>query len=500
MQESQPAKSKRKRIRRRIVLAIIAILLVIAGPPVVFLLYKYSKDAKHQTNQKQGYANDASHLNETRVSTIIQLAETKEAAIIQITDLVRRAKNEGKKISIAGAQHSMGGHTIYPDGILLDMKNFHYMQLDTTTNILLVGSGALWSEIIPYLDKKGKSVAVMQSNNSFSVGGSISVNCHGWQANTAPIASTVESFRLITANAEIVNCSRTENSELFSLALGGYGLFGVILDVKLRIVDNAMYKIQQYIIKSSDYIDEFKRLVKPDTAVRMAYGRININPNKFMKEAILSTFKITDATSIEPLKETSAAGLRRTVFRGSANSDYGKNLRWRAEKLSMYIIKGEEFSRNQLLNEGVEVFQNTDTNYTDILHEYFIPTDSVGSFIDSLRTIIPGYQVDLLNITLRNVERDDDCFLRYADKEVFGFVMLFNQRRSSGAENEMRLLTQRLIDVAHSLGGTFYLPYRLHATKVQFYSIYPNAEAFFLLKRKYDSTGIFQNKFYETYK
>jgi FAD/FMN-containing dehydrogenase len=66
--------------------------------------------------------------------------------------------------------------------------------------LLHVQAGAKWADIIPYLDQHGRSVAVMQSDNSFTVGGSLSVNCHGWQYNRPPIASTVESFHLMKAN------------------------------------------------------------------------------------------------------------------------------------------------------------------------------------------------------------------------------------------------------------------------------------------------------------
>ena len=104
------------------------------------------------------------------------------------------------------------------------MLPLNQMRLDEERNLLHVGAGALWKDILPYLDEHGRSVAVMQSNNSFSVGGSISVNCHGWQFGRPPIASTVESFRLMKADGAIVRCSRDSNEGLFSLALGGYGL------------------------------------------------------------------------------------------------------------------------------------------------------------------------------------------------------------------------------------------------------------------------------------
>lgn len=468
--------------------------------PIGYITYNWFKDIPADSTLKKGYANDASHLNETIIDSIVKVAADPETAIKQLAALVQTAVAAGQKISIAGAQHSMGGHTIYPNGILIDMKSFNWMKLDSVHNILTVGSGALWSSIIPYLDSYGKSVAVMQSNNSFSVGGSISVNCHGWQPNSSPIAYTVESFRLLDAKGAIVTCSRKENQELFSLVLGGYGLFGIVLDVQLRVVDNRMYRLEQYVIKSDEYIKKYDELVNQQLNIGMVYGRININPDHFMDEAMLSVFTIDKDAAIAPLKKAGFAGLRRSVFRGSANSNYGKNLRWKMEKLSAHVISGKSFTRNQLLNEGVETFQNTAPAYTDILHEYFIPKDSVVHFIKVLGRVLPKYKTDLLNITLRNVKEDKDTYMRYARTEVFGFVMLYNQPRTSESEQEMEKLTRQLINEAIQLGGTYYLPYRLHATKEQMRTAYPMTDSFFGLKKKYDPNELFQNQFYKAYK
>ena len=54
---------------------------------------------------------------------------------------------------------------------------------------------------------------------------------HGRGLRCKPIIADVESFALVDARrASCVTCSRTENPELFRLAIGGYGLFGVIAD------------------------------------------------------------------------------------------------------------------------------------------------------------------------------------------------------------------------------------------------------------------------------
>lgn len=475
------------------------VLILLFGRPIVFLSYHYWKDKTTDEKVVVGYTNDASKMNATKIDSLIHIDSSISIAELQLTRIIQMAGQQGKKISIAGSQHSMGGHTIYPGGIVLQLSAFNQMQLDTATNILTVGAGAKWSEVVPYLDRFQRSVAIMQTNNSFSVGGSISVNCHGWKVNSPPIASTVESFRLLMADAVIRNCSRTENAELFSLALGGYGLFGVILEVKLRVIPNAAYRMRQFIIPAKDYINAFRDYVDNDPSVGMAYGRLNIDPENFLNEAILSICRNDSLTAIPELKEAGYAGLRRTIFRASSNSNYGKKLRWRAETLAARLGKNKLFSRNQLINEPVTVFENTRTGYADILQEYFIPRDSVNTFIKKLKTIIPSYDVDLMNITIRNVRKDEDVFLNYARDEVFGFVMLFNQSTTKEAEDEMKILTQVLIETAYTLKGTYYLPYRLHGTMAQFNKTYPMASTFFSYKVKYDPMKIFQNEFYLKY-
>lgn len=478
----------------------IFVLLLFTARPLAFIAYHSYKETLLVNLPKKGYANDVSQLNETLIKQVIPVAKGRDEAAAQLCGLVKSAAITGKKISIAGARHSMGGHTVYPKGIIVDMRSYDWMELDASNNILTVGAGAFWAKIIPYLNQYGKSVAVMQANNSFSVGGSLSVNCHGWQAHTPPIVSTVESFRLVNAKGEVVKCSRQSNKELFSLALGGYGLFGIILDVELRVVENPMYRLKSYLIDSEDYMNRYEALIDKQSQVGMVYGRINVNPAHFMEEALLSFFYIDSNATPIPLTKVGFEGLRGGLFRGSVSSEYGKNLRWKVEKGAAHLFSGKRFLRNQLINEGVELIQNSQDGYTDILHEYFIPREAVGRFIKALKVIIPQYPVNLLNITLRHVSKDRDTYLPYAQQDVLGFVMLYHQAKNPAAEKAMKALTQRLIDEAIALKGTYYLPYRLHATKVQMYTAYPMASRFFLLKRKYDPNETFQNLFYEAYK
>jgi FAD/FMN-containing dehydrogenase len=152
-----------------------------------------------------------------------------------------------------------------------------------------------------------------------------------------------------------------------------------------------------------------------------------------------------------------------------------------------------------LLNEEVEVFENRSAATTDVLHEYFVPRGGLARFVESVKRIVPEHGGDLLNITVRYVEKDRDTLLRYADQEMFALVMLFNQSATAGGDARMEHMSRELIDAALQAGGRYYLPYRLHATPTQFAEAYPQAKEFFELKRKYDPGELFQNGFYLKY-
>lgn len=483
---------------RWIVAFVIIVSMLISARPTWHLWRAVQRDHGTLPTIPAGFADDASRLNLTKINRIWEIPQDTAQAERQLAELLALARRERLPVSIAGARHSMGGHTICPDGLVINMRPFRRMQLNDKKDRLHVQAGALWEEIIPFLDEQGRSVSVMQSNNSFSVGGSISVNCHGWPFDRPPIASTVESFRLMKADGDIVTCSRTENTDLFSLVLGGYGLFGVILDVELHVVPNARYRMEQFLVPADAALPTYDRQVRDRPDVEMVYARMSIVPNPLFREVLLTAF-IREDGDIPKLHDPEHAPLHRAIFRGSAESDYGKELRWTAEtKLQPWIAK-RSVSRNQLLNEKVAVLQNRSATSTDILHEYFLPRSGIVGFVDEMRSIVPKHRCDLLNVTVRSVNEDHDSFLRYADQPVIAFVMLFQQPITAEAEAQMQSLTRELIDAALNHGGRYYLPYRLHATPEQFYQAYPQGVRFFELKRQHDSDELFQNQFYRRY-
>lgn len=475
---------------------------VSVGRPAYHLLRTYAGDQHTIQPTPSGYADDVSRLNATPVRAVWSVPAEAAAAEAQLVQLLRRAQAQRIPVAIAGARHSMGGHTIAPDGIVIDMLPFQAMRLSADKQILTVQAGARWADILPFLDEQGRSVAVMQSDHAFSVGGSLSTNVHGWQSKKPPIAATVRSFRLLTAEGQILRCSRTEHAALFSLVLGGYGLFGIILDAELWTVPNEWYAPERFVFPADAYAAQFQEQVTEDASVVMAYGRLNVAPEAFLEEAMLTVFRRATLPGNPPLPalgEAPLSALERTVFRGSVGSDYGKALRWTLEGAFSGYTLGDYVTRNQLLNTRVDLYMNRSEARTEVIHEYFVPPEQLAAFLAQLRHHIPQYEVDLLNVTLRDIQADTTTFLRFANEEVIAAVMLFSQARTSEADSVMAALTQVLIDACLELGGTYYLPYRPHATVPQFTQAYPQAPRFFALKKHYDPHLLFSNRFFLNY-
>jgi FAD/FMN-containing dehydrogenase len=215
-------------------------------------------------------------------------------------------------------------------------------------------------------------------------------------------------------------------------------------------------------------------------------------------EALVNVF-YRESGPVPPLTAAGSYWFPRLVFRGSAGSTYGKEMRWSAETKIQTELTGRVFSRNQLMNDSAEWYLDHSEQTTDILHEYFVGREHAGEFLIAARKIIRKHNGDLLNVTVRDVKADHDTFLNYATQDILAFVMFFSQPRSPEGDAGMQAMTRELVDAVLQVGGRYYLPYRLHPTAAQFQRAYPQAEQFFNLKRRYDPQGLFQNEFYRKY-
>src|SRR3984885_7790342 len=189
-----------------------------------------------------------SQLNSTRVLGISQ-----PRSLEDVQNIVRAARKDQKLISIAGGRHAMGGQQFGTDTQLIDIRSLsRVLSLDNKTGILEVEAGIEWPELIAgYLrlqNGDGPTWGIAQKQTGadrFTMAGTIAANAHGRGLKMKPFVSDVESFILVDAMGTAHTCSRAENPELFRVVHGGYGLFGVVTSVRLRLVQRS--KVQRVV-------------------------------------------------------------------------------------------------------------------------------------------------------------------------------------------------------------------------------------------------------------
>jgi FAD/FMN-containing dehydrogenase len=431
-----------------------------------------------------------------------------------ILRLVKKAKQTGKSISISGGQHSMGGQQYGSGTMHLSMSKMNdVLRFDRNKGIITVESGIQWPELIDYLlrvqkySKKQWGITQKQTGaDRLSIGGALSSNIHGRGLTLQPMVQDVESFRLVNAQGRILNVSRTENAELFSLVIGGYGLFGVITEVELRLTPRQKIKRVVEVIDLVDFSEK--------TAQRIADGylygdlqfKTDAKAEDFLKTGVYSFYKPVSPDTLIPEQQ------------GEISGD-----KWRDLLLLAHYDKSqvyEEYTEYYLSTNGQIYWTDThqlgyyDETYENFLaknlpdyksgslmiSEVYVPRDKIHNFMDDLSMANKSQNLDIIYGTIRLIKTDDETYLPWANKDYACIVLNLRVEHSIEGIEKGKSDFRLLIDVALSHGGSYFLTYHKWARKDQLLQAYPQFPDFLELKLKYDPEEMFQSDWYRFYK
>ena len=444
--------------------------------------------------------NDASGLSATPVHKHIVLTEDPDLSLVtRIRAELAESRAEGRPVNIGAARHSMGGQAIPRDGHAITFDN-GLVEEDTPNGTARVHAGARWSEVIAALDPLGWGPKVRQSNHDFGVAATFCVNAHGWPVRLGPMGSTVRAFEMVLPDGTLQRVTRDSDPDLFGMTMGGYGLTGAIVSVEIDIAQNRRLVPTFQTMPAAGFALAFTGALATGD-VSMAYGRLNVDRSRFFEDALMITYR--DAGDQDEMPPASGSGFASHaasyLYRAQLGREPVKRLRWQVETGLGPRIGGGAVTRNSLINEPVATLDDRNPDRTDILHEYFVSPDRFGEFLQICRDVIPASYQEFLNVTLRFVDTDPDSWLAYAPVPRIAAVMSFSQEMTPRAEADMARMTRDLIDGITAIGGSYYLPYRPHATQDQFIRAYPRAVPFVAAKRGLDRDGLFRNLFWDRY-
>lgn len=450
-----------------------------------------------------------SQLNITRVKGVVK---PRSLETIQIA--LREARAEGRAISIAGGMHAMGGQQFGMDTTLLDMRGMNrVLNFDSAKGEIEVEAGIQWPELVSYLleaqreQKKQWGIIQKQTGaDRLSIGGALAANVHGRGLRFKPIIADVESFRLVDANGEIRTCSRSDNSELFRLAIGGYGLFGVIASVRLRLairqkvervvevldLENLIPVFQEKISDGSLYGD-FQYMTDPDSDGFLRRGvvsRYRPVPDDRPMPAQQKELSVDDWKTLYYLGHTDKKKAFE-VYSGYYLSTSGQTYWSDTHQLSTYIDN---------YHDDLDKRLGAAEKGTEMITEIYVPRQELARFLEAVRKDCREHAVNVIFGVFRLIERDDESFLAWAKQPyacvIFNLHVAHTQPGLAKAAVDFR----RLIDRGIEHGGSYYLTYHRWAERRQVETCYPQFVEFLRLKKKYDPEERLQSDWYRHYK
>jgi len=439
---------------------------------------------------------DASRLNSSIVAEI-----RSPKTVAEIIKAVRDAKSTHKKISLSGIRHSMGGQALGSNTLHLDMTQMDSVRYNDSDQTVTVGPGATWRQVQTSLSQHGRAVRVMQDSNIFSVGGSLSVNAHGKDPQYGSLIESVNYLKMVTADGKEILCDKTQNKDLFSAVIGGYGILGIITEVNLLTTQNSIYAFSLIPTQTPSLIDTLESLSKnPEN--RLLEAHLSVDGERFLTESLI--YKYSEANSLkkpeDDLNGENSTWLRKVVFQASRMSNFGKFLRWEIEKSLTPLVEPQTVSRNTAMAVPVRFLQNPDLHSTDILQEYYIPTEQANKFLESYKKLVKKYNMNVLNVTIRKVNKDINALVSYAQKDMYGFVVYYKVIKNSMDIQTLNAFTRELMEYLISIKATYYLCYGSYYSQSQLTTMYPEIRKLFVLKTQQDPDMLFTNVWYEKYR
>src|SRR5947209_7082723 len=124
-----------------------------------------------------------------------------------------------------------------------------------------------------------------------SLGGALACNAHGRGLTLKPIVQQVEAFDLVDASGTFRTCSRAENPDLFRLAIGGYGLFGIVIRVRLTLRPRVKVRRVVALGETANIIDRFEERIRDGYLYGDYQFTTDSDRDSFLRRGVFSCYE-----------------------------------------------------------------------------------------------------------------------------------------------------------------------------------------------------------------
>jgi len=482
-------------------------LIALLGTPGLIGLW--SSSCKRQEKESSGVLVNDVHtkLNPTIVDHIVY-PDSLESIQKTITD----ARLRVKPVCIAGTRHAMGAQQFATDGVLIGMTSLsRVVDFNSEKGTIDVEAGIRWPQVIGYLleTQKGHNkqwgIAQKQTSDWISIGGSLGSNIHGRGLNMKPFIQDIDSFILLDSSGNTYKCGRSENPELLRLAIGGYGLFGVVYSIKLRLLPRQKVERVAKLIDIEDLMTAFEKYIENGYTYGTFLYSSNPESDDFLRKGVLLCYRpVNTANNVPDYQEVITA----EEWVNSRYLAHAKKDEFFEKVLDYYTSTSGTVYWSDTHQLGMYIYdyhQQLDSmlgskQATDIPTEIYVPPKELVGFLEEVRKDFRKNHVDIIIGEIGVIAKDEESFLAYAKQPYARISIHIHTEHNPEDLERSRQAHRRLIDMAIQRGGSYYLTNHRFANPYQLEACYPQFSEFLRLKKKYDPEELFQSDWYRHYK
>jgi FAD/FMN-containing dehydrogenase len=441
-----------------------------------------------------------SRLNPTRHARVERPRSPEDVA-----DLLHRAARCGQRVAVAGAQHAMGGQQFAEGGWLLDTSALDgVIDFDRTRGLVRCGAGTRWPKLQRFLaarrtpDGEGWALRQKQTGaDDFSLGGAVAANIHGRGLDMGPFVDDIEAFTLVSPDGGIHRVDRRSAPDTFALVVGGYGMFGVVTDVTLRLAPRRVLARRVSLIRRAELHAAFEQA----RAEGALYGdfQFAIDPDSrdFLDLGVFSVYVPCDGAAdaahhLSPAQWRALLALAHTdksaAFRRYADfylSTDGQCYGSDDHQFGIYLDGYHDAIDGCLGHRGSE-----------LITELYVPRASIADFLAVVAEDSRRHGTDLIYGTVRQIRAEHETRLCWARQDWACLVLNVHVRHDVDGRRRVRADMQRLIDRALAFGGSFYLTYHRDARPDQLRAAYPAIDEVLATKRARDPRCVLASDWY----
>ncbi len=258
----------------------------------------------------------------------------------QLRSIVADAASAGQRVRAVGSGHSFTAIAC-TDDVMVSLEHLNMVRsFDRPNRLVTVQAGIELGQLNRRLARVGLAMTNLGDIAYQSLAGAISTGTHGSGVGFTGIAGQIRGMRIVTATGDIVECSASQNTELFHVARVGLGAFGIISDLTIEVersfnlhaiegprpIDEVLSGWQQNIETNDHY--EFFWIPGSDVAMTKTYRRtqdpIARQPahKRFVDKILGENIAFGAMTKLAKLRPSLIPKLRKRVVDSVGESEY----------------------------------------------------------------------------------------------------------------------------------------------------------------------------------